>query len=631
MDPISSHPGCSGKVLSAAFGERVGQGPLAYQKRTAPDGASGPPVGSRKIRIPPSSSSSSSTAMAQDLDMDSGEQNGNRKAKCFTIAGLILVVALAGIVTGAVFLVKAMDKKDKSKNEDHNVVRPAPSPPSSGSRAPFVSGKVPLAQYGDALSKGLLYLEAQRSGRLPPTNRISWRQDSSLLDGQDVGRDLTGGYYDAGDNIKFNLPMSFTMSMLAWGVLEFGNPTTGGYFGDEYENALLAIKWGADYLLKCWDANRQVLYVGVGDATRDHQCWFRPENSSIPRPSYFVNATAPGDDVAAATSAALTAASLVFREINATYAAELLKAGNDLCEFAMTHKGLYTLSVPETANFYKIPDSEDYILWCNAWLLRAYAGAPEHRQFLLTLSADSASNWETLECSWGDVKFAAHALLAVEASRNKYTGLERYSQLAEKVLCYYNTNATLQTKGGFVFVREWAPIQYVASVSLVGLIYADNLLSSAASKMECKLKALDVMAFADGQAAYVLGHNPLNMSYMIGFGDNYPKTAHHRASSIAVPGAWRLSPTAYTDCSESRNTFLFSGIDNPNLLTGGIVGGPDRFDKFNASRENHLQNEPALYVAGVYVPVFARLRQTMSSSSATDPTTNSTSNSTNRV
>jgi endoglucanase len=49
--------------------------------------------------------------------------------------------------------------------------------------------------------------------------------------------DLVGGYYDAGDNIKFGFPMAFTTTMLAWSVVEF-------------KNAKAAIRWATDYFVK---------------------------------------------------------------------------------------------------------------------------------------------------------------------------------------------------------------------------------------------------------------------------------------------------------------------------------------------------------------------------------------------
>lgn len=41
--------------------------------------------------------------------------------------------------------------------------------------------------------------------------------------GEQFQVDLVGGYYDAGDNIKFSFPMAFTTTMLAWSILEFGS------------------------------------------------------------------------------------------------------------------------------------------------------------------------------------------------------------------------------------------------------------------------------------------------------------------------------------------------------------------------------------------------------------------------
>ena len=42
--------------------------------------------------------------------------------------------------------------------------------------------------YRDALGKSLRFFEAQRSGKLPPTQRVTWRGDSGMSDGllQDV-------------------------------------------------------------------------------------------------------------------------------------------------------------------------------------------------------------------------------------------------------------------------------------------------------------------------------------------------------------------------------------------------------------------------------------------------------------
>jgi hypothetical protein len=50
--------------------------------------------------------------------------------------------------------------------------------------------------YKEVLTKSLLFYEAQRSGKLPADQKVTWRKDSALNDKGQNGEDLTGGYYD---------------------------------------------------------------------------------------------------------------------------------------------------------------------------------------------------------------------------------------------------------------------------------------------------------------------------------------------------------------------------------------------------------------------------------------------------
>ena len=72
--------------------------------------------------------------------------------------------------------------------------------------------------------------------------------------------DLVGGYYDAGDNVKFGLPMAFTITMLSWSVLQYQEHVVAA--GGEHGHALQAIKWGTDYLIKA-HSEPHVLWVQV--------------------------------------------------------------------------------------------------------------------------------------------------------------------------------------------------------------------------------------------------------------------------------------------------------------------------------------------------------------------------------
>jgi endoglucanase len=87
-------------------------------------------------------------------------------------------------------------------------------PPSIASGAQNSSGGYPNRQWSSLLGSLLYFYDEQRSGTLPSTNRVPWRNDSLIYDGRDVGIDLTGishslsnlrnanyyqgGFYDAG-------------------------------------------------------------------------------------------------------------------------------------------------------------------------------------------------------------------------------------------------------------------------------------------------------------------------------------------------------------------------------------------------------------------------------------------------
>lgn len=60
-------------------------------------------------------------------------------------------------------------------------------------------GKWDIGQWNvdEAIGKAWLFYEAQKSGKLPSDHRVEWRGDS-YLDDEYNGRDLSGGWFDAG-------------------------------------------------------------------------------------------------------------------------------------------------------------------------------------------------------------------------------------------------------------------------------------------------------------------------------------------------------------------------------------------------------------------------------------------------
>lgn len=278
--------------------------------------------------------------------------------------------------------------------------------------------------YAEVLYKSILFYEAQRSGKLPATNRVPWRGDSALGDKGASGEDLTGGWYDAGDRVKFNFPMAWSVTTLAWGILEF---TQAYQTAGEYNNALDSIRWPLDYFIKC-HTQTNFLYGQVGDGNIDHSWWGRPEDMTMSRPSWSLSTSAPGSDLAGETAAAFAASYLVFRDIDNSYAQTLLDNARRLFDFGYNYRGFYSSSISNAGQFYSSSGYDDELAWAAAWLYKATG-----EQTYLNRALEFASTGDTAWAYSWDSKVVGYQLLLTTAGQSQFqAGVERFIQRDRK-------------------------------------------------------------------------------------------------------------------------------------------------------------------------------------------------------
>lgn len=442
--------------------------------------------------------------------------------------------------------------------------------------APIPSAKAASTDYNyaEALQKSIYFYEAQRSGKLPDSNRVEWRGDSGLQDGADVGHDLTGGWYDAGDHVKFGFPMASTATMLAWSVYEYKE---GYEQAGQLEYILDNIRWATDYFMKAHTAPNE-LWGQVGNGTADHNWWGPAEVMPMARPAYKIDAQNPGSDLAAETAAALASASIIFKDSDPAYSSKLLKHAKELYNFADQYRGKYSDSITDARQFYNSWSGyADELSWGGAWLYLA----TEDQTYLD--KAIAASNlWGTNQQgdwsykwtqNWDDKQYGAQLLLA------KITGQSRFVEATKRQMQYWTTgvNGTGErvtyTPGGLAHLDEWGALRYAANQSFLSFVYSDWVTDPVMKQV--------TRDFAVSQIRYMLGDNPRNSSYVIGFGNNAPEHPHHRTAH----GSWSDS------------------LDNPtnhrHVLYGALVGGPSKTDAYVDSIHDYVSNEVATdYNAG---------------------------------
>ncbi|XP_045162577.2 endoglucanase A-like [Mercenaria mercenaria] len=429
---------------------------------------------------------------------------------------------------------------------------------SSGSGTQLSGGSGTKYNYQEALKLSILFYDAQRSGRLPANNPISWRQDSAVNDGAD-GHDLSGGWYDAGDHVKFGLPMAWSAWVLLYGMLEFRD---GYEAAGQKDMACDMIRTPLEYFLKCWIPDQQTLYVQVGDGYADHGFWGRPEDMHMGRPAYKVTTSCHGSDVAGDTAAAMAAGYLVFKDMcgDTGFADRLLGASKSLYTFAKNNRGKYTDCVTQAKDFYGSTGEADELSVAGAWLYKA-----TNDQSYLNDAKGFYPAGTAWSFNWNDANVGAALLLYGITKDGKYK-----TDIEGLVNSFRPGGNVQKTPCGLAWRDQWGPNRHAGNVAFVATM---------AAKYGIQPDAYNKWAMS--QINYLLGDNKLHISYEIGYGSNYPKRPHHRGSSCA-PG-W---------CAQGDQA-------NPNILKGGLVGGPDQWDNYDDRRDDYVKNEVACdYNAG---------------------------------
>lgn len=429
---------------------------------------------------------------------------------------------------------------------------------------PFVQSTGTKYDYDEIIMKSILFYEAQRSGKLPAHNRIPWRFDSALNDHGNNGEDLTGGWYDAGDHVKFGFPMSASTTMLEWGLLQYKDAYVNS---GELEHMYDCIRWPLEWLLKCHTAPHE-LYVQVGDGSKDHSYWGRPENMTMERPAFKITESNPGSDIAAEYAAAMAAGYMVFKDKDPAFAAKLLTHSKQLYEFALMFKAKYSDSVNAASAYYRSNAYEDEMTWGAAWLY----WATNDTKYLT-----EAEKWYPLGevPAWGqswDDKNAGNMVLLYKLTRK-----DKYKQDIEATFTSWFPGASgtiPYSPKGLAFRSQWGSLRYASNMAFMALLAADE-----------GIHATEYRTWAKSQLHYALGDS--GRSYVVGFGTNPPQRPHHRASSCPMVPA----PCASFEMQQKG--------PNPHVLYGALVGGPGKNDDYTDSRSNYINNEVACdYNAG---------------------------------
>lgn len=162
------------------------------------------------------------------------------------------------------------------------------------------------------------------------------KQYGDILDPDGDGYiDVSGGFHDAGDHVKFGLPEAYAASVVSWGYYEFldAYEQTG-----QADHAEKICRYFCDYFMRSTfrDENGDVIAFcyQVGDGSVDHEYWQSPEIDAMGRPAFFATSDLPTTDDVSESAAALAINYCNFKDTDPEYAEKCLDYAKALFDFA---------------------------------------------------------------------------------------------------------------------------------------------------------------------------------------------------------------------------------------------------------------------------------------------------------
>jgi endoglucanase len=394
--------------------------------------------------------------------------------------------------------------------------------------------------------------------------------------------DASGGWWDAGDCLKFVHTASYTVALMLVGVQDF--PFQMGA-GSELSNFTKEAKFGVDWLLRMWDDNSKTLYyqVGIGSGSsfeNDHSVWRLPQLDDTyggTDPSYryirnrpvFVAGPAGSKvspNLAGRLAGDFALCSRLYRASDPVYANRCLLAAQHVFDLADTTPTGNLLTAAPYDFYGETEWRDDMEFGATELYLATHSGnLPEglphaDPQFYLQAAASWASayihggNHDDGILGVADISGLAHfELYRALVLAGKPTGLAvSQSDLLDDLRKKLDRAAGQANKDPFGFGYPWGggdTPSHGASLAVMASEY-DNLASSTAYD-----------SYSRGWLANILGANAWGTSFIVGDGSTFPHCIHHQLANLAG-----------------------SRTGQPPILAGALVEGPVREAEYGAPK-----------------------------------------------
>ncbi|HAG04078.1 MAG TPA: hypothetical protein DCG28_01445 [Lachnospiraceae bacterium] len=436
--------------------------------------------------------------------------------------------------------------------------------------------------YAKLLQESLYLFDANMCGNdVNENSGFTWRNDCHTYDSsiQYNGKtlDLSGGYHDAGDHVKFGLPAAYASTALALSYCQFPEAYENTGLKNHYDRIMNRF---VDYFERCTvlDDNGDAIAFcyQVGEGGPDHSYSDIPENqpSSQRGNAFFADSSKPATDIVCQTAAAL--AIHAYNE-NDTTAYEYSKKLFKLAEgFISSNSADKLITYDGCGGFYSGTKWEDDYVLAAEWLYKYCEknNISDKSAYYNAYKSKISSLYPGWVWSWDNATLPVNIFL-LDSSGNS-------SEVANYIKGAVSSRTN--SEGYTYFDSEgWGCARYNCALQACGLMYD-------------AVNGTDLFGeWAKGQMNYILGNNSKHICYVVGYNDLAAKNPHHRAA------------------------FGTSGFPNGNVMhsaVGSIVGGSINSTDFPDSTADYKTSEVALdYNASLCVAAAGLYSYTMKNGS----------------
>lgn len=393
--------------------------------------------------------------------------------------------------------------------------------------------------------------------------------------------DVSGGFHDAGDHVKFGLPEAYAASIVSWGYYEFRESyeETG-----QAAHAETICRYFCDYFMRSTyrDENGKVIAFcyQVGDGDIDHVYWQAPEIDAMSRPAYFATSELPTTDDVSESAAALAINYYNFKDTDPEYAEKCLDYAKALFDFATENEKKVGDGADGPKSYYTSSKWEDDYCFAACWL---YLITGNHDYIANSIQYVDYYAPPGYVLCWNDMWNGVSILLGriqdiypevceeyrAAAGRNPYELIDFWYMEAKAINAYMDAEIGTETPAGYFWLNTWGSARYNTAAQFCALVY--DKYQNGKDLYNTNNEDYTFSKWALGQMEYIIGDNPLGRSYVVGYGENSVKFPHHRAAS------------GLTKCEDTA--------EHKHVLYGALAGGPDADDQHNDTTEDWIYNE----------------------------------------